>query len=155
MMIQAELKNEGTQPVLVCRDLSVRVDNSQPCAWQFAVLAANTSNQRPGCATAADGLPPTTENFASLLIKNWILLSPGYSYRVRIDVASAFCSGAPPGRYQVVGFLTSSGINSQSINYELGGFPREIKSVPYRSWAGTVSSNKIWITIGPPGKESR
>jgi hypothetical protein len=154
--IQAELKNEGTQTILVCRDLSVGVGNSEPCSWEFSVLdASGRYLPGPGCTSAADFPVLSRESFAAAVIKSWITLSPGYSYSTRINVAGAFCRRPSPGRYQITGILTSSGLDSPSINNPLAGYPHEIEKLPYTGWKGTIGSNKIWITIEPPNLKSR
>jgi hypothetical protein len=101
-----------------------------------------------GCQSAADGgVPLKKEDFPAVLIKNWIALSPGYSYGTRINLKNAFCHRPLPGRYQLIGVLTSSGLDGQSINNETVFYPEEIQKLPYPGWKGTVGSNKIWITV--------
>jgi hypothetical protein len=86
--IGATLKNEGSQTILVCRDIKTGPGNSQPCAWEFSVRdAAGGYLPGPGCQSAADGgVPLKKEDFPAVLIKNWIALSPGYSYGTRINL---------------------------------------------------------------------
>jgi hypothetical protein len=147
--IEAILKNEGAQTILVCRDIKIGPGNSQPCAWEFSVRdAAGGYLPGPGCQSAADGgVPLKKEDFPAVLIKNWIALSPGYSYGTRINLKNAFCRRPRPGRYQVIGVLTSSGLDGQSINNETAFYPQEIQKLPYPGWKGTIGSNKIWITV--------
>jgi hypothetical protein len=149
--IQAELKNEGGDSILVCRDLGVGVDNSQPCSWEFSVRdASGRYLPGPGCRSDADRGWVSKDDFARYLIESWILLSSGYSYSARINVAGAFCRRPPPGRYEITGLLTSHGLDSPSINNPLAGYADEIKKLPYAGLKGTIASNKIWITIEPP-----
>ena len=154
--VQAELKNEGSQTVLVCRDLSVGGNNSQPCAWEFNIHdASGRTLPGPGCSSASDRGWISRDDFAKDLIESWIALSPGYSYSTRINVARAFCYRPAPGRYEITGVLTSYGLDSPSINNPLAGYPHEIEKLPYAGWKGTIGSNKIWITIEPPNLKSR
>jgi hypothetical protein len=145
--VEVELRNEGTQTVLVCRDLRLMFGNAVPCAWEFSVRYPAGGEPHEGCASAADkGFIPKGD-FASALIKDWIALAPGYSYRTHIDLLAAFCGHPPPGRYEIAGILTSSGIDGQSINNDLRMYPDEIRKLPYPGWKGTIRSNKIWITV--------
>jgi hypothetical protein len=154
--IQAVLKNEGSQTILVCRDLRVGTDNSQPCAWEFSVRDASGRNlPGPGCASMADRGWTSRDDFAKDLIESWMALSPGYSYSTPINVARAFCYRPSPGRYEITGVLTSYGLDSPSINNPLAAYPHEIEKLPYTGWKGTIGSNKIWITIEPRNGKSR
>ena len=143
--IEAILKNEGSQTILVCRDINIGAGNSQPCAWEFSVRDATGHElPGPGCSSAADGVGPLKkEDFPTVLIKNWVALSPGYSYGTRINLRGAFCHPPLPGRYQVKGALTSNGLDGQSVNNETAFYPQEIQKLPYPGWKGTIGSNKI------------
>lgn len=148
--LEVELKNNGAQTVLVCRDLNVGAVNSRPCAWEFSVRYPPGREPHEGCAYAVDrGFGPK-DDFATVLIKDWVALSPGYSYHTHIDLGLAFCHRPRPGRYQITGLLTSYGLDDQSINNGLLTYPDEIKKLPYPGWKGAISSNKLWITINPP-----
>jgi hypothetical protein len=143
--IVAELRNEGSQTILVCRDISIGADNSEPCAWKLSVRdAIGRELPGPGCVSVEDrGVALKKEDFSA----NWVALSSGYSYGTRINLRGAFCHPPQPGRYQVIGVLTSSGLDGQSINNETASYPQEIQKLPYPGWKGTIGSNKIWITV--------
>jgi hypothetical protein len=154
--VEVELKNEGTQTVLVCRELSVRAGNSRPCAWEFSVRYPPGREPHEGCGYAVDSWPGRPwDDFATVLIKDWVALAPGDSIRAQINLGMAFCHRPPPGRYQITGILTSFGLDSQSINNGLLIYSEEIKKLPYPGWKGSINSNKLWITISPPHARTR
>jgi hypothetical protein len=148
--VEVELKNEGSQTVLVCRNLDVGVGNSRPCSWEFPVRYPPGREPHSGCESAADGGYRPNDDFSSILIRNWMALSPEDSYRTHIKLRTAFCHKPSPGRYQITGLLTSYGLGDN-----LAMDPHEIEKLPYPIWKGTIISNKLWITINPPQSRNR
>lgn len=64
--IQAELRNEGGQTVLVCRNLDVRLDNSVPCAWKFRIREVTGGGPLGGCGSVGVRFSAPKDGFASL-----------------------------------------------------------------------------------------
>jgi hypothetical protein len=153
--IQAELKNEGTQTVLVCRELRAGFGSDEPCDWEFSIRDAS-GRGLPGVRWAGDRVVTSRDDFATALAKHWIALAPGYSYSTLVDVAIGFSQQPPPpGRYEITGVLTSYGLDGPSIYNDLATYPHDIEKLPYPGWKGTIGSNKIWIMIDPPRQKSR
>ena len=64
-----------------------------------------------------------------------------------------FGSARNRGKYEITGILSSYGLDSQIIYNDLVEHPDEIKKLPYQGWKGSISSNKLWITVGPPSQK--
>jgi hypothetical protein len=147
--IQAILKNESAQTVFVCRQLSPGFGSDEPCDWEFSIRDAK-GRALPGVGWAADRVLTSRDDFSTALIKHWIALAPGYSYSAPVNVSIAFWKTPRPGRYEIIGAITSYGLDGQSIYNDLASYPDEIGKLPYPGWKGTIKSNKIWITIDLP-----
>ena len=153
--IRAELKNEGTQTVLVCRELRAGFGGDEPCNWEFSIRDAS-GRRLPGVRWAGDRVVTSRDDFTTALVKHWIALAPGYSYSTLVDVAIGFSQQPPPpGRYEIIGALTSYGLDGPSIYNDLATHPHELEKLPFHGWKGTIDSNKIWITIDPPSQKSQ
>lgn len=140
MRLEVDFSNDGKQPFLVCRDLSI---GSESCFWQFETRDAS-GRPLPTAQLVADRIPGAPAPFPDALVSNWIALAPNYRYGMMLNIENALPEPRP-GHYTVRATLTSDGPGSQSVYNDLLHYPKELANLPYPGWRGRVVSN--WVSI--------
>jgi len=146
VMVRVEIRNIGRERIFVPSEIG-RGFSDLEFWWE-----SSKENDGQGIRGAADRSGPPHEDFTKLLLENWIVLPPGYSYSTSID-ASIDVDQPRPGRYRVKTRYTVSEMDSKSMNNPLGAYLEKIPSLPFQAWKGEVESSPISIEIVPDPAE--
>jgi hypothetical protein len=145
-MVRVEIRNIGRERIFVPSEIGRGYSYLQ-FWWEDS-----RGNDLQGSGGAVDSSGPPHEDFTKLLLENWIVLPPGYSYGTSID-ASIDVNEPNPGRYRVRAKYTVSDMDSKGMNNPLGAYLDKIPSLPFPAWKGAVESNPISIEIVPDPAE--
>lgn len=151
MEVEVELANSGEESVFVGRRLGFQIDKGP---YNFEILVKDDKGQEiRNSIWIADCVLPKKENltkddFHKTLARDWIALHPGEAFKTKVRFGPEFGgSRLSPGRYLVQGRYSSSGIDYLTHCHWMAMMKEEIRKLPYKSFAGIVDSNKVWITI--------
>ncbi len=90
------------------------------------------------------------EEFSRAVIRDWILLPPGYYIGTTIILDPNDYKGLDkPGQYEILAQYSSMGMDAPLYYNRLRLEPEKIGQLAYKSWKGQVESNSVWITILP------
>lgn len=152
--VRVEIYNKGKVPLFIGNEIPDYLD------WIYdlrLILANERGEFSPVLTSAGPFILPfdPKESIAQALSADWMALRPGYFFgrTIRID-GSIFSFLKQPGRYRLMGIYKSDGMESPVQFNRLAASPKEIASLPYKSWKGEVKTNSIWITIVPVGTPS-
>lgn len=146
VMIRVEIQNVGRERLFIPSEIGGGYSYLQ-FWWKDP-----KGNDLPGSAGALDGWGPSHEDFTKMLMKNWIVLPPGYSYGTSTN-AAIDVDEPRPGRYQVRAKYSVSDMGSKSMDNPLGAYLDKIPSLPFPAWKGAVESNSLSIEIVPDPAE--
>jgi hypothetical protein len=147
VIVKVEVRNIGRERFFVPSEIG-RGGSELEFWWE-----GSKGNDLQGMGGAIDGWGrPPQEDFTKLLLENWIVLPPGYSYSTSVD-ATISVNEPKPGRYQVKARYTVSEMDSKSMNNPLGAYLDKIPLLPFPAWKGEVESNPISIEIVPDPAE--
>jgi hypothetical protein len=149
VMVRVEIRNIGRERIFVPSEIGRGLSDLQ-FWWKDS-----KGNDLQGMGGAIDGWGrPPHDDFTKLLLENWMVLPPGYSYSTSVD-ATISVDEPKPGRYRVRAKYTVSEMDSKSMNNPLGGYLDKIPSLPFLAWKGEVESNSISIEIVPDPAEMK
>src|SRR5712675_647426 len=114
-MVRVEIRNIGRERIFVPSEIGRGYSYLQ-FWWE-----APKGNDLQGMVGAVDGWGPPHEDFTKLLLENWIVLPPGYSYSTSID-ASIDVDQPRPGRYRVKAKYSVAEMDSKGMNNPLGAY---------------------------------
>jgi hypothetical protein len=148
VMIRVEVRNIGRERFFVPSEIGRGGYSDIQFWWEDS-----KGNDLQGMGGAIDGWGrPPHEDFTKLLLENWMVLPPGYSYSTSID-ATISVDEPKPGRYRVKAKYTVSEMDSKSMNNPLGAYLDKIPSLPFPAWKREAESNPISIEIVPDPAE--
>jgi hypothetical protein len=142
MRLRVELRNTGHETIFVRKDIDL-----SPCARGslriFSLKGSAFPGPDEGCAT--DCWTPLLKDsklspIASVVIRDWVPLPPGYTYSREIESQAL----GKPGRYLIGGDYTSTTLG---VDCEGDYSAEELAKLPYPLWTGRVETNSIWIEV--------
>jgi hypothetical protein len=149
--VRVEIRNQGKDPLFIGNEIPDYLD------WIYD-LRLTLTNERGDISPILTSAGPLVlpfnrkESIAHAVSANWITLLPGYFFGRTIPIdGSIFSFLRRPGRYSLMGIYKSDGMESPVQFNRLAASPKEIASLPYRSWKGEVKTNSTLITIVPAG----
>jgi hypothetical protein len=146
--VEVRVSNKGDAPILVTNTVSMATGGISHLDFELADVRGRVS---PGIRMISDYFPSTQtdENAAVTLLRSWTLLYPSTSLLFDIPIdQSVFKFLGKPGKYTLSATYASNGI-SYGLN-RLGLSDDVLKSLPYQSWSGKMSTNEISLTIVTP-----
>jgi hypothetical protein len=149
VMVRVEIRNTSKERLFVPSEIGKGYSQIQ-FWWEDL-----RGNDLQGIGGAIDGWGrPPLEDFTKLLLENWMVLPPEYSYSTSVD-ATISVDEPKPGRYRVKAKYIVSEMDSKSMNNPLGAYLDRIPSLPFPAWKGEVESNYISIEMVPDPAENR
>jgi hypothetical protein len=146
--VEVRVSNKGDAPILVANTLSTATGGISHLDFKLTDVRGRVS---PGVVMIADYPPvvPSDENAASKLLSSFALLHPSTSLLFDIPIdRSLFKFLGKPGKYRLSGTYASNGISYAHSG--LGLSDDVLKSLPYQSWGGKISTNEVSLTIVSP-----
>jgi hypothetical protein len=156
LRLRIEIWNVGARDLLVCKEF---FSSSAPCSLRldFQPLA-----KVEHCGLASDCVPyewmpqspsPRTQDFASILIEDWVSIPPNHFYGATIELnPSSYPELRVPGHYRVSGTYFSGGLLEAHCYYKLKPFSNEVANLPVKSWHGIAYSNSVAVHVGKTKK---
>jgi hypothetical protein len=150
LQLRVEIWNVGTRDLLICRKI---FSYYGPCHLRldFQPLA---KVQHGG--TAFDCVPyewephtpPNAQDFANILMKDWVSIPPNHSYGETIELdPPLYPELRVPGHYRISGIYSSGGLLDSYCYYELKPFSKEVANLPAKSWHGVAYSNSVAVHV--------
>jgi hypothetical protein len=147
--IDVHVSNVGKAPVIVGNDVSVVSGAVSRLEFKLRDIHGHLS---PATQMISDnfGSRPTNDDIATKLLASFVVLRPGNSLVVRATVDSVlFALLSKPGSYQLSATYASGGLEYPPVYHRLGLTDEAVKSLPYRSWTGKVSTNTVSFDVVP------
>ncbi len=145
LSLSIELRNRGPESLLVPR--RIRSSTGFPSDLEIWFEDAK-GGALPTAGSAADSFGPPTDDFHGYVLREWILLAPGYSYGTTIDVGFEFGhSIRRPGRYCAKVRYEASAMDTQNHNNPIRASKDQIEKLPFPAWKGELVSNCSWIEV--------
>jgi hypothetical protein len=147
IVIDVCVSNVGKTPVIVGNDASVGNGTVSQLEFRLRDIHGHLS---PAGQMFADyfGPPPSNDDTASKLLKSFVLLRPGNSLIVKTAIDAGLLTFlGKPGKYRLSATYTSGGLVYPPTYYRLGLTDDAIKSLPYASWWGKVSTNTVSFEV--------
>lgn len=148
VQLRIEIWDIGTQDVLVCKELisgpcDLRISFDPPAKVEHAGTAGDCA---PYESTAHP--PSQAEEFANVLVKDWVSIPPKHFYGSTIELDSRnYPELRVPGRYRISGIFSSGGPLNQPCYYKMRGFSKEVAGLPAVSWHGTLETNSVSVRV--------
>ncbi|MGA9730800.1 MAG: hypothetical protein WBQ83_08940 [Candidatus Acidiferrales bacterium] len=151
LRLRVEIWNVGKRDLLLCREI---FSFSAPCTLRldFQPLA-NVEHE----GLAADCvpyewmphvLPPKAQDFANILIKDWVSIPPNHFSGATIGLdPSMYPELRAAGHYRLSATYSSGGLLESYCYYELKPFPKEVANLPAKSWQGVAYSNSVAVYV--------
>jgi hypothetical protein len=149
VMVRIDLRNVGNDRIFIPSE--IHTSGGFPSEVQLW-WEDSQGKDLPASGGASDRFGPPREDFLKLLLENWVVLPPGYSYGCTID-ATTGVELSKPGKYQVRAKYRAYEMDSKSMNNPLGAHLDKIPTLPFPAWKGEVESNAISIEIVPDPAE--
>lgn len=140
-MVRVEVRNVGSERIFVPSEIGRGFSKVQ-FWWE-----ESEGKGLLGIANSVDRIGPPHEDFLKLLVENWVVLPPGYSYENSVDASSNVAELPKPGRYRIRAKYVAYDMNSTSLNNPRGAYLDRISSLPFPAWKGEVECDPVWIEI--------
>jgi hypothetical protein len=151
LRLRVEIWNLGTRDLLLCQDI---FSLSAPCNLRldFQPLA---KVEHEGIAVDCGPYewmphvpPPKAQDFANILIKDWVSVPPNHFYGATIELEpSSYPELRVAGHYRLRGTYFSGGLLESHCYYELKPFSKEVANLPAKSWQGVAYSNSVAVYV--------
>ena len=93
-------------------------------------------------------LPPKAQDFANILIKDWVSIPPNHFSGATIGLdPSMYPELRVAGHYRLSATYSSGGLLESYCYYELKPFPKEVANLPAKSWQGVAYSNSVAVYV--------
>jgi hypothetical protein len=151
LRLRVEIWNVGTRDLLVCKEV---FSPSAPCTLRldFQPLAKVEHRGLASDCVPYEWMPhippPKAEDFANILIKDWVSISPNHFYGAIIELdPSSYPELRVAGHYRLSGNYSSGGLLEAHCYYKLKPFSREVANLPAGSWHGVAYSNSVAVNV--------
>lgn len=148
IIIRVHVTNVGNDPVLVQNFLST--SRKTPSRIQFD-LRDSHGRSSPSVEFTDDIFSPRVATSPAVaLLRSWLLLYPECSLVVDVPLdRELFAFLGKPGKYSLSGNYFSSGLLYPSAYRGIGLTEEDVRSLPFQSWAGHISTNTMNFEIVP------
>jgi len=151
LQLHVEIWNLGTQDLLVCKEL---ISFTAPCYLKldFQPLAKVTHHQIAVDCVPYEWLkdvpPRKIEDFANILIADWVSVAPNHFYGATIEMKPSYYPElGVPGHYRVSGSYASRGALGGPCYHKLRPFSDEVAHLPAEFWQGVAYSNSVDVYV--------
>jgi hypothetical protein len=149
IVIDIRISNVGESPVIVGNYASTVSGGVSRLEFE---LRDSHGRLSPATQMIADnfGPRPSNDETASKLLGSFVLLRPGYSLVVKTSIDASLLSFlGKPGRYRLSATYASGGLEYPPLYHNLGLTDEAVKSLPFSSWSGKVSTNTVSFDVVP------
>jgi hypothetical protein len=146
LQLNAEIWNEGSADVYVCKDFE---SPAGPLCRFALYLEDSTGRHGSKYGLAADIDPWHIEPLSAALARDWTALRHDHHYGaiVRVD-SDSFPGLRKPGTYRVIGTFSSGGLLAYPPGTILSD-PEEVAHLPAKFWRGKMDSNSVVVRVTP------
>ena len=151
--LRLEISNIGQEPLLIANSVSLFGNDD---AFLEIELHGKSRLLSPHMGVAVDCFPTPEKNpkpASEIVLTSFLVLRSGTSYAQRLplyDHLAALKYGLKPGSYTLKTYYSSRGLHSRSMCGTQGLTEDDVRSLPFKTWRGKVSTNEISFTILPP-----
>jgi len=142
--LRLEISNIGREPLLIANSVSLFGNED---AFLEIELRGKKGLLSPHIGMSADRFPQPEKNPkppSEIVLKSFLVLRPGTSYVQKLPLyehLSALDYGLTPGNYTLGTYYSSNGLLYPSMCGTQGLTESDVKSLPFRTWQGNVSTN--------------
>jgi hypothetical protein len=153
MELKLEISNIGHEPLLIANSISLYGNED---AFLEIELRGKRGLLSPHVGMAVDCFRTPEKNPkapSEIVLKSFLVLRPGTSYVQRLPLyehLSALSYGLTPGNYTLRTYYSSNGLLYPSMCGTQGLMENDVKSLPFKTWHGKVSTNEVSFTVLPP-----
>lgn len=148
LQVKVQISNEGSDPFLIPNSLSLSRNSTAHLEFK---LRDQSGKESPMSDLIADNFTvQKSQNPSSALLGDWVLLRPGYSLVRSISLDKHVLEFlGKPGVYRLSGTYFANSLSYPPIRNQMGLTDNDVKSLPFNSWSGNISTNAIEIRLVP------
>jgi len=151
------VENNGDSPLLVGNLIQFGGAGHPVSRIEFSLRGSDGRLITPAVFLASDVFsekkPP---NASAAFMDSYLLLRSGYSISKTFLIDARFFKElTTPGSYGLSATYVSSGLSYPPVYYQAGLSEEDIKSIPFKAWNGSITTNEVRFRVGHAAKEAK